>query len=65
MASQQLLARIKKSSKYYGQTTPGAWFEVRIEHESGHSIRGNDNNYRREDVVFGVRLDAGNVVELK
>jgi len=66
--AQQLLARIKKTSKYYGQGLPGDWFDVHIEHDLGpgkHSISGNLNFYRREDVVFGVRLDNGNVVELK
>ena len=27
--TQQLVARIKRGSKYYGQTEPGAWFNVR------------------------------------
>jgi hypothetical protein len=66
--AQQLFARIKKTSKYYGQGLPGDWFDVEIEHNLGpgqHSIRGNNNLYRREDVTFGVRIESGMVVQLK
>jgi hypothetical protein len=31
----------------------------------GYGLRGNNNNYRFSDVVFGVRLEDGTVVELK
>lgn len=62
---QQLVARIKRSSKYYGQTEPGAWFDVRVVPDMGYGLRGNNNNYRFSDVVFGVRLDNGDVVVLK
>ena len=62
---QQLVARIKRSSKYYGQTAAGAWFDVRIVPDMGYGLRGNNNNYRFGDVVFGIRLDDGAVVELK
>jgi hypothetical protein len=62
--SQQLVARIKRSSKYYGQTGPGEWFDVRVVHDMGYGLRGNHNNYRFCDVVFGIRLEDGAVVEL-
>lgn len=63
---QQLVARIKKSSKYYGQTAPGEWFSVDVVGwDLAYPLRGNSNNYRRSDVAFGVRLDDGTVVELK
>jgi hypothetical protein len=63
--NQQLVARIKRSSKYYGQTKPGEWFDVRIVHDMGYGLRGNNNNYRFGDVVFGVRLEDGTIVVLK
>lgn len=62
---QQLVARIKRSSKYYGQTEPGAWFDVRVVPDMGYGLRGNNNNYRFGDVVFGVRLESGDVVVLR
>lgn len=62
---QQLVARIKRSSKYYGQTKPGAWFVVHVVPDMGYGLRGNNNNYRFGDVVFGVRLDDGTVAQLK
>jgi len=63
---QQLVARIKKTSKYAYQAPEGGWFDVTIEKDSlGYELHGNGNNYRRRDVVFGVRLEGGDVVELK
>lgn len=62
--TQQLVARIKRTSKYYGQTKPGAWFDVRAVNDRSYSLRGNDNNYRLSDVALGVRLDDGSVVDL-
>lgn len=63
--TQQLVARIKRSSKYYGQTEPGAWFDIRVVTDRCYPIRGNNNNYRRADLAFGVRLDSGEIIELK
>lgn len=63
--TQQLVARIKRTSKYYGQTAPGEWFDVRAVRDHGYPWRGNNNNYRTSDVVFGVRLDSGHVVEIR
>lgn len=65
VARQQLVARIKKSSKYYGQTVPGQWFDVRAVADRSYPWRGNMNNYRTSDLAFGVRLDDGAVIELK
>ncbi len=60
---QQLVARIKRSSKYWGQTAPNAWFAVRVVDDWYH-LRGNSNNYRLSDVALGVRLPTGVVIEL-
>lgn len=57
--TQQLVARIKRSSKYYGQTEPGAWFDVRVVADTYYHLRGNNNNYRLSDVTLGMRLDGG------
>lgn len=62
---QQLVARIKRGSKYYGQTAPGAWFDVRVVEDRLYPLRGNGNNYRFADVALGVRLVTGEIVELK
>ena len=62
---QQLVARIKRSSKYAYQAPEGGWFDVRVVPDMGYGLRGNNNNYRFGDVVFGVRLDDGTIVELK
>jgi hypothetical protein len=62
--SQQLVARIKRSSKYWGQTKPNQWFDVRVVDDSLYRLRGNNNNYRLGDVVLGVRLASGVIVEL-
>ncbi len=53
---QQLVARIKRSSKYWGQTAPNAWFDVRVVPDNYYQLRGNNNNYRFSDVVMGVRI---------
>lgn len=63
-ATQQLVARIKRGSKYYGQTAPGAWFEARIVADRAYHLRGNGNNYRLSDVALGMRLEDGSVVDL-
>lgn len=62
---QQLVARIKRSSKYYGQTVPGEWFDVRMVEDRHYQVRGNNDNYRISDLAFGVRLEGGTVVELR
>jgi len=64
---QQLVARIKRSSKYAYQAprSGGGWFDVLIVPDMGYGLRGNNNNYRFRDVVFGVRLEDGTIVELK
>lgn len=61
---QQIVARIKRSSKYYGQTQPGAWFDVRVVEDRSYRLRGN-NNYQIADVSLGVRLENGEVIELR
>lgn len=62
--AQQLVARIKRSSKYRGQTEPGAWFDVRVVADTYYHLRGNNNNYRLSDVALGMCLDDGIVVDL-
>lgn len=62
---QQIVARIKRTSKYYGQTQPGAWFDVRVVDDRSYRLRGNNNNYRIADVNLAVRLESGEVIELK
>lgn len=64
MNSQQLVARIKRSSKYWGQTPPNQWFDVRVVSNDYYQLRGNNNNYRLSDVVMGIRFADGVVVDL-
>jgi hypothetical protein len=61
---QQLVARIKRRSKYWGQTAPNQWFDVRVVDDTLCRLRGNNNNYRLSDVVLGVRLDDNSVINL-
>lgn len=65
VARQQLVARIKRSSKYAYQAPKCGWFDVRVVPDMGYGLRGNNNNYRFGDVVFGIRLDDGTIAELK
>ncbi|MBN9354075.1 MAG: hypothetical protein J0H04_08855 [Hyphomicrobium denitrificans] len=64
MTDQQLVARIKRRSKYWGQTEPNEWFDIRVVDDPGYRLRGHNNNYRLGDVVIGVRLANGSVVDL-
>src|SRR5262249_34637752 len=61
---QQLVARIKRQSKYWGQTAPNQWFEVSVIGDASYQVRGNDNNYRLADLAFGVRIGNGTIVDL-
>lgn len=63
MSEQQLVARIRRSSKYWGQTAPHEWFEVRVVEDNYYQLRGNSNNYRLSDVACGIRLASGAVVD--
>lgn len=64
--TQQLMARIKRTSKYADQAPEGdGWFEVRVVPDMGYGLRGNNNNYRFCDVAFGIRLADGTIVKLK
>ncbi len=51
---QQIYARIKKSSKYYGQTAPGDLFPVYVEatgYREGYVVQGGPGGqYRLQDV---------------
>lgn len=62
---QQLVARIKRSSKYAHQAPKGGWFDVRKVNRGYPQVVGNNNAYDRSDVTFGIRLDDGSIVELK
>lgn len=66
MEKQQLVARIKRTSKYAHQApkTDGGWFDVRINRRYP-VVSGNNNAYELRDVAFGVRLDDGTIAELK
>ncbi len=64
MMDQQLVARIKRRSKYWGQTAPNQWFDVRVVEDTGYRLRGNNNNYRLDDVIIGVRLVNGCIADL-
>jgi hypothetical protein len=64
-APQQLVARIKRTSKYAYQAPAGGWFDVRVVRDRGYGLRGNNNDYRFRDVIFGVRLDDGTIVEFR
>lgn len=61
---QQVVARIKRSSKYWGQTAPNRWFDVEIVEDASYRLRGNGNSYRLRDVALGVRFDGETVVDL-
>ncbi len=65
MSDQQLVARLKRSSKYWGQTPPNQWFDVRVVQGDSYCLRGNANNYRLADVHLGMRLIDGSVVDLR
>ncbi len=59
--SQQIYAKIKRSSKYHGQTKPGALFPVRVEQQGEweYTVHGNANHYRLRDVnLFVVGADG-------
>lgn len=64
-AAPQLVARIKRNSKYAHQAPKGEWFDVRKINRGYPQVVGNSNNYDRSDLTFGVRLADGSVVELK
>lgn len=63
MSDQQLVARIKRSSKYWGQTAPNYWFDVLVVADNYYQLRGNSNNYRFSDVAMGMRFADGSVVD--
>ncbi|UVS95957.1 hypothetical protein [Burkholderia glumae] len=58
--SQQIYAKIKRSSKYYGQTQPGALFPVQISPllRDEYVVNGNNNCYRLRDVNLFI-VDEG------
>lgn len=61
--AQQLVARIKRGCKYWGQTAPNQWFDVRVVEDTHYQLRGNSNNYRVSDVVLGMRLSNGSILD--
>lgn len=61
---QRLMAQIKRRSKYWGQTPPGYWFEIRIANDP-YPIRGNNNQYRISDVALGVRMPDESIFAIK
>lgn len=61
--AQQLVARIKRSSKYWGQTPPNVWFDIHVRGSDYYSLQGNNNQYRLIDVALGVRIDDNRVLD--
>lgn len=57
---QQIHAKIKRTSKYYGQGERDALFEVFIEANKGweYIVKGNGNSYRLKDVNLFVVVDG-------
>lgn len=49
-----IYASIKKSSKYFGQTSPGALFPVSIGGHGDYVVHGTQNDYRLRDVWLWV-----------
>jgi hypothetical protein len=64
MSGQQLVARIKRSCKYWGQTPANQWFDVAVVADNYYQLRGNNNNYRLCDVALGMRFGDGGVIDL-
>lgn len=64
MSVQQLVARIKRSSKYWGQTAPNHWFDVHVVSGDTYCLRGACNSYRLADCALGIRLADGTIVDL-
>ncbi|WP_322089724.1 hypothetical protein [Burkholderia sp. BCC1999] len=63
--SQQIHAKIKRSSKYYGQTLPGAIFPVEINPQRDeYVVHGNNNFYRLRDVNLFVVGDDGSPLRI-
>ena len=62
--AQQLVARIKRRSKYWANTEPDQWFDVHVVEDTSYRLRGNNNNYRLDDVIIGVRLANGFILDL-
>lgn len=64
---QQLYAKIKETSKYYGQTEEGKLFPVEI--FTGlpafeYIVSGNDNAYRLQDVNLFLVGDDGKELKI-
>lgn len=65
-ATQQIYAKIKRSSKYYGQSKLGERFEAHIQYQDGweYVVHGNDNDYRLSDVNLFVVDEKGNELRI-
>lgn len=61
--AQQLVARIKRSSKYSHQAPPQGWFAAKVVDDFLTPVHGNANYYRFCDVALGVVV-GDKVVEL-
>ena len=60
-----LACRIRKSSKYYGQTKPGELFPVNVVNNAGGYIFvGLPGDYRVEDVDLFAILSDGSEVQI-
>ena len=60
----QIYAQLKKSSKYYGQTSPGELFPVSISVRGDYVVHGTQNDYRLRDVWLWV-LDTQSDLKIR
>lgn len=62
---QHLYAKIKRSSKYYGQTPPGALFAVFLEPGDSYVVKGGPGGqYRLTDVNLFIKDDDGRELKI-
>lgn len=66
-SGQQIYAKIKKASKYFGQTAPGALFPVFLEADNPGDYKvqgGPGGQYRLADVNLFVVSDDGHALRI-
>ncbi len=59
----QLVARIRRGSKYRHQAPPGEWFNIHLSNTHYSPVLGNNNVYNFSDVVIGARLEDGSIAD--
>lgn len=55
---------IEQRSKHGGQTAPDQWFDMRVVQDTGYRLLGNNDSYRLDNVIIGVCLANGCIVDL-